>query len=139
MQGKLLTRNVTISGNRTTIRLEEAISDALDQICTIEDKTIHELCSLIEQFRHGTSRTSFVRAFIVTYFRTMANAAGKLEGGKVQLVLERAANGGTNGAWEISANALMDMTDIADGTIAPPTFWYESEGEIFTRFKVDEG
>lgn len=91
MQGSLVSRNVTISGHRTSIRLEQATWNALDQICSIEGKTIHELCSLIEQFRHGSSRTSLVRAFIVTYFRVAANSAGKLEGGNVPTVLEMTA------------------------------------------------
>lgn len=88
MQGNLVSRNVTISGHRTSIRLEQATWDALDQICSIEKKTIHEICSLVEKSRHGSSRTSLVRAFIVTYFRTAANAVGKLESGKVPSVLE---------------------------------------------------
>lgn len=91
MQGNLVSRNVTISGHRTSIRLEQATWDALDQICSIEGKTIHELCSLIERLRHGSSRTSLVRAFIVTYFRAAANSVGKLEGGKVPTVLELTA------------------------------------------------
>lgn len=92
MQGNLVSRNVTITGHRTSIRLEQATWDALDQICAIERKSTHELCSLIEQFRRGSSRTSLVRAFIVTYFRTAANTAGKLESGKVPSVLELTAN-----------------------------------------------
>ncbi len=88
MHGNLVSRNVTISGHRTSIRLEQATWDALDQICSIEGKTIHELCSLIEQFRRGSSRTSLVRAFIVTYFRAAANTAGRIEGGNVPAVLE---------------------------------------------------
>lgn len=92
MQGNLISRNVTISGHRTSIRLEQATWDALDQICTIESKSIHEICSVIEQFRHGSSRTSMVRAFIVTYFRVAANAAGKLKAGKVASVLEQTAD-----------------------------------------------
>lgn len=92
MQGSLISRNVTIAGHRTSIRLEQATWDALDQICAIEEKSIHEICSLVEQFRHGSSRTSLVRAFIVTYFRTAANAAGGLQGGNVPNVLELTAS-----------------------------------------------
>ena len=91
MQGNLVSRNVTISGHRTSIRLERATWEALDQICSIEGKSIHDICSLIEQFRRGSSRTSLVRAFIVTYFRAAANTGGKLQGGNVPAALELTA------------------------------------------------
>ncbi|HBC09625.1 MAG TPA: hypothetical protein DC046_18890 [Rhodospirillaceae bacterium] len=73
MQSKLISRNVTVNGRRTSLRLENATWDALDQICECEKTTVHELCSMIESVRFGSSRTSTVRAFIVTYFRLAAN------------------------------------------------------------------
>jgi len=94
MQGNLVSRNVTIQGHRTSIRLEKATWSALDQICSIENKSIHDICTLIEQFRRGSSRTSLVRAFIVTYFRAAANMGGKLEGGNVPAALELTAGSG---------------------------------------------
>ncbi len=90
MQGKLVSRNVTIGGHRTSIRLEEATWGALDQICSIEGTSLHELCTMIERFRHGSSRTSSVRAFIVTYFRTAANSLGGIQEGVAASVLEKA-------------------------------------------------
>tara|TARA_R110000796_G_scaffold131487_2_gene247025 strand:- start:560 stop:838 length:279 start_codon:yes stop_codon:yes gene_type:complete len=76
MQSKLISRNVTVNGRRTSLRLENATWDALDQICECEKTTVHELCSMIESVRFGSSRTSTVRAFIVTYFRLAANHTG---------------------------------------------------------------
>lgn len=73
MQSKLISRNVTVNGRRTSLRLENATWDALDQICECEKTTVHELCSMIESVRFGSSRTSTVRAFIVTYYRLAAN------------------------------------------------------------------
>ena len=74
MQSKLISRNVTVNGRRTSLRLENATWDALDQICVCEKTS--ELCSMIESVRFGSSRTSTVRAFIVTYFRLAANTTG---------------------------------------------------------------
>ncbi|MEQ9170747.1 MAG: ribbon-helix-helix domain-containing protein [Rhodospirillales bacterium] len=76
MQSKLISRNVTVNGRRTSLRLENATWDALDQICECEKISVHELCSMIESVRFGSSRTSTVRAFIVTYFRLAANRTG---------------------------------------------------------------
>jgi len=80
MQSKLISRNVTVNRRRTSLRLEKATWAALDQICECEKATVHELCSMIESVRFGSSRTATVRAFIVTYFRLAANR-GDMAGG----------------------------------------------------------
>jgi len=81
MNSKLISRNVTVNGRRTSLRLERAAWEALDQICECENVTLHELCTTIEGVRFGSSRTSTVRAFIVTYFRMAANKGGDLKAG----------------------------------------------------------
>ena len=91
MQGKLVSRNVTVGGHRTSLRLGGATWAALDQICALGQNTIHELCTMIERFRHGSSRTSMVRAFIVSYFRTAANDGGEMQGGILPKLLEQAS------------------------------------------------
>ena len=72
----LRSRNVTINGRRTSLRLEEEFWDGLSDISEREGLSVHELCTLIDRHRHGSSRTSAVRAFIVTYFRTVAGYSG---------------------------------------------------------------
>lgn len=88
MEGKLISRNVTVDGHRTSLRLEGSTWAALDQVCAVENFTIHTLCTMIECFRHGSSRTSMVRAFIVTYFRTAANSGNGLRGGIASKILQ---------------------------------------------------
>ena len=61
--------------------------EALTDICKCEGLTLHELCSLVDNNRHGSSRTSAVRAFIVTYFRTLARDHGALVGGTASAIL----------------------------------------------------
>ena len=56
-------------------------------ICKCEGLTVHELCSLIETRRSGASRTSTVRAFIVTYYRAVAAEYGALRGGTASSIL----------------------------------------------------
>lgn len=74
MQCELVSRNVTVHGKRTSLRLERATWAALDDICIRENRTVHDLCSAVDHHKDSTSRTACVRAFVVTYFhqRTIA-------------------------------------------------------------------
>ncbi len=87
MRTQLISKNVTINGRRTSLRLEKASWEAMDDICKCEELTLHELCSLIENRRQGASRTSAVRAFIVTYFRTVVAEYGALQRGTASIIL----------------------------------------------------
>lgn len=69
MDAKLLTRNVVIDGKRTTIRLESAIWDAVDDLCVREEISRHDLCSRVEARRDGLNRAQAIRAVVVNYFR----------------------------------------------------------------------
>ncbi len=86
MNGNLISRNVTISGHRTSLRLEPAIWDAIGDICDKEGLTIHELITLIDHRRNETSRTSAVRTFVVTYLHDLATERGRLRKGTVSSI-----------------------------------------------------
>ncbi len=77
----LISRNVNIKGRRTSLRMEEEIWDALEEICDREDKTTHEICSMVEEKRKVANRTSAVRAFILSYFRLAATNSGHIKAG----------------------------------------------------------
>lgn len=79
-RNSLISKNVTVNGRRTSLRLEQVNWQALDDICKIEKVNLHTLCELIERQRQGSSRTSAVRAFIVSYFRKAAIDAGAFSG-----------------------------------------------------------
>ena len=87
MKVKLTSRTVKIDGNRTTLKLEQVIWDALGDICESEGLTVNELISLVDRRRHNVSRVSAVRAFIVTYLHELATKKGLLRKGTVSLVL----------------------------------------------------
>jgi len=72
----LVSRNVTIKGHRTSLRMESETWDALAEICEREEKSIHQLCTHVEERRKVSNRTSAVRAFIITYYRAAATEAG---------------------------------------------------------------
>ncbi len=72
MKSTLVSKNVTIRGKRTSLRLEEEMWEALREVCRRENVSIHDLCSMVEDRRGRSSRTSAVRAFVITYFRVAA-------------------------------------------------------------------
>lgn len=76
INSRLLSRNVTVDGHRTSLRLEQDVWDAVEEICAREDLSVHDLCTLIERRRTGSSRTAAVRAFILGYFREAASDTG---------------------------------------------------------------
>ncbi len=69
MNARMLTRNVVIHDKRTTIRLESAVWEALDELCMRERINRHELCTRIETRRRGVNRAQAVRAAVVNYYR----------------------------------------------------------------------
>ncbi|MFQ5763732.1 MAG: ribbon-helix-helix domain-containing protein [Rhodospirillales bacterium] len=91
MHTNLVSRNVTINGRRTSLRLERANWEALDDICKFEGFSLHDLCTVIDSRREGVSRTSAVRAFIITYFRAVAAKCGAPQAGTASTILPELA------------------------------------------------
>ncbi len=89
----LVNRNVTIGGRRTSLRLEPALWDALEELCQREKMTVHELCGMIDGCRHASSFTAAVRVFIVGYFRAAATEEGHASIGHGALYRARARRG----------------------------------------------
>ncbi|MEX2450236.1 MAG: ribbon-helix-helix domain-containing protein [Rhodospirillales bacterium] len=85
MNSTLISRNVTIRGRRTSLRLERQIWNALDEICQRERITLHELCMYIESQRRKASRTSAVRTFALMYFHAAATEQGHIRAGHGKL------------------------------------------------------
>ncbi len=77
----LLNRNIYLNGQRTSLRLEPAMWDALEEICRREQQTISSICAFIESQRGSSSRTAAVRVFILRYFRAAATESGHLAAG----------------------------------------------------------
>lgn len=81
IDSKLVSRNVTISGHRTSIRLEVHMWEAFDEICAREGMNAHQLCSMIDSSRNDSSRTAAVRAYAVNYFRSATTEEGHRQAG----------------------------------------------------------
>jgi predicted DNA-binding ribbon-helix-helix protein len=72
----LVQRNIAIGAHRTTVRLEPAMWDALDEICEREGLSLNELCGRIAGRRSASSVTAAVRVFVMSYFRAAATEDG---------------------------------------------------------------
>ena len=70
---RLAIRTVSVESGRTTMRLEPELWEALGEICRRERWTLSEL---VRQVDLPGSRTSAVRVYALTYFRTAATEEG---------------------------------------------------------------
>jgi predicted DNA-binding ribbon-helix-helix protein len=81
----LVNRNVTVSGHRTSIRLEPVMWDALRQICEREQQPLNAVVTEIATMRAESSLTAAIRVYLLSYFQTAATEEGH----------RRAGHGGT--------------------------------------------
>jgi predicted DNA-binding ribbon-helix-helix protein len=78
----LVSRNVTIAGHRTSVRLEPEMWSGLTEICRRERANLHEICTLVSVRKHeNTSLTAAIRVFVMAYFRTAATEDGHVKAG----------------------------------------------------------
>lgn len=76
-QSTLVSRNITVLGRRTSVRLEPEMWRALRDISIRERCTIHDLCSLISLRKNpNTSLTAAIRVFLMLYYRASSTEEG---------------------------------------------------------------
>jgi predicted DNA-binding ribbon-helix-helix protein len=78
---RLVNRNIVAGRGRTSMRLEPELWDALLEICQREAIDPGQLVRRVEQQGHAGGRTSAVRVFLLTYFRSAATEAGHTQAG----------------------------------------------------------
>ncbi len=72
----LINRNVTVAGRRTSMRLEPAMWEALQHLCSREGKSLKELVTEIDRQRSESSLTAAIRVFLLRYFCAAATDEG---------------------------------------------------------------
>ena len=78
----LVSRNVTISGHRTSVRLEPEMWSGLSEICRRERASLHEICTSVAMRKaENTSLTAAIRVFVMAYFRAAATEDGHSKAG----------------------------------------------------------
>lgn len=78
----LISRNITVMGRRTSVRLEPEMWMALREISKRESCTIHDICTLIGVRKNqNTSLTAAIRVFLMLYFRAASTEEGHSRAG----------------------------------------------------------
>ncbi len=81
-RSSLVSRNVTIAGHRTSVRLEPEMWAALQEIARREDRSLNVICTTVDE-RKGPdgSLTAAIRVFVMAYFREAATDEGHRRAG----------------------------------------------------------
>ncbi|MGQ0526725.1 MAG: ribbon-helix-helix domain-containing protein [Alphaproteobacteria bacterium] len=81
-KSSLVSRNITVSGRRTSIRLEREMWQSLHDISAREKCTVHNICTLVDlRKRPATTLTAAIRVFIMLYFRAASTKEGHVRAG----------------------------------------------------------
>ena len=81
-KSSLISRNITVLGERTSIRLEPEMWNALADISEREACSIHDVCSLVSlRKRENTSLTAAIRVFIMLYYKASSTEEGHVKVG----------------------------------------------------------
>lgn len=89
----LVSRNITVLGRRTSVRLEPEMWKALRDIAKREGCSIHDICSLISLRKNAqTSLTAAIRVFLMLYFKASSTEDGHARAGhgNIEFMKERA-------------------------------------------------
>ncbi len=82
IRSTLVSRNITILGRRTSVRLEPEMWNALRDIARREGCSMHDICSLINIRKNPrTSLTGAIRVFLMLYYRAASTEEGHLRAG----------------------------------------------------------
>jgi len=82
VKSTLLSKNITVLGRRTSVRLEPEMWHALQEIAERESCKIHDICSLIAlRKKPRSSLTAAIRVFLMLYYRAAATEEGHSRAG----------------------------------------------------------
>ncbi|MEM7169661.1 MAG: ribbon-helix-helix domain-containing protein [Pseudomonadota bacterium] len=77
----LINRNVMLGRKRTSVRLERAMWDALEEICRREQWSLSELCLRVNERRRESTLTAAIRVYTLCYFKIAATEDGHASAG----------------------------------------------------------
>jgi len=75
----LAIHNIVVGGHRTSVRLEPAMWDALQDITRRQHVTVHDLVTEIDRERSTAGLTAAIRVYIVNFYRAAALPAGRAQ------------------------------------------------------------
>ncbi len=113
----LISRNVTVAGHRTSVRLEPAMWEAFAEIVRREKVKLHVLCTRVARAKEeDTSLTAAIRVYIMNYFRAAATEEGHTKAGH-GIGAQWYGDAGADG--ENQAPPLSNITSMAVMSKAP--------------------
>ena len=78
----LISKNITVNGHRTSIRLEPEMWQALGEVSVRERCTIHDICSLVSlKKKELSSLTASIRVFLMLYYKSATTEEGHMRAG----------------------------------------------------------
>jgi len=106
----LVSRNVTVAGHRTSMRLEPAMWDALEEVCRREQASLGEIATVVGHARSASSLTAAMRVFVLNYFYSAATEDGH----------RRAGHGAAHGHRDVVSRPSAELPSaVADAPHAP--------------------
>ncbi|SDG08724.1 Predicted DNA-binding protein, contains Ribbon-helix-helix (RHH) domain [Limimonas halophila] len=81
LSSALVSRNVTVNGRRTSLRLEPELWESLEEIARREGVTVSDIVAGVDAQRAVGGLTSAVRTFVLGYFRSAATERGHANAG----------------------------------------------------------
>lgn len=118
----LISRNITVLGRRTSVRLEPEMWGALREIARREDCKIHDICSLIHLRKNqDTSLTAAIRVFLMLYYRAAAteDGHGRAGHGDFSHMIQRARMPAELMSWKRSHRRASATSNTPMATSAP--------------------
>jgi predicted DNA-binding ribbon-helix-helix protein len=115
IRSTLVSRNITVFGKRTSIRLEPEMWSALRDMAGRERCSIHDLCSLVSiRKQPQTSLTAAIRVFIMLYYKASSTEEGHARAGhgNFEFMKQRA---------KIAPEYLIRLTPVRKAVKMPPT------------------
>jgi predicted DNA-binding ribbon-helix-helix protein len=77
IKSSLISKNLTIDGRRTSVRLEPEMWDAFYSIAKREQCSIHDIGSIVNaRKKKQSSLTAAIRVFVMLYYRAAATEEG---------------------------------------------------------------
>ena len=77
MSSTLISRNITVNGRRTSVRLEPKMWEALREISEITGVSVDEFCSRVESEQNSSSLTAAIRVAILGFYRRAARSGDR--------------------------------------------------------------
>lgn len=111
----LVSKNVVVSGRRTSIRLEPQMWSALNDIAEREKCTLYEIMGVIDQNRSkGLSFTASVRLFLLLYYKKAATEEGHENAGHgnfSKMVNRAQRTNSISSRWKAKRSSILNRLD----------------------------